>query len=273
MTRIEVEPGVELYVQDVGDGPPVVLIAGFGMSHPVWDAEVCALAEAGRRAVCVDLRGTGSSDKPLHGYRLERLTDDLQTALRRLGLSGATLVGWSFGGQIAFNLAARGGELVSRLVLVASGGARSGALKPGAPADGLLAALQAGERGNRLAARRQTVASGFADEPDPDTLRLLLDVQLRMPSWAALACYETYLMEERADRVADVAVPVLLLFGDRDPVTPRAGQAWLADNLPDARTVVLEGSGHYPMFEAGPAFRAALLRFLSEPSPGPDLGP
>lgn len=261
MPHVEVEPGVRLFAQDLGSGPPVVLIAGFGLSHPVWDAEARELTGAGHRVVCVDLRGTGSSDKPLHGYDLERLTDDVETTLRELDASKAAMVGWSFGGQVAFNLAARGGALVSKLVLVSSGGVRAGPTF-GAPAEKLLAALQAGERENRLAARRKTIASGFAGEPDADTLSFLIDVQLRMPSWAALACYETYLMTDRVKALPSVTIPVLQIVGDEDAATPRDGQEWLAAQLADSRIVTLDGCGHYPMFEARSAFRFALLEFL-----------
>jgi non-heme chloroperoxidase len=265
VATVEVEPGVRLFAQDLGSGSPVVLVAGFGLSHPVWDAEVRELTAAGHRVVCIDLRGTGSSDKPLHGYDMERLTDDVETVLRELGVSGATLVGWSFGGQISFNLAARGGDVVGKLVLLSSntvrGASRSDAFPFGAPVDKLLPALQSGEREDRLAARRKTIASGFAGEPDPDTLRFLIDVQLRMPSWAAVACYETYLTSELVDRLPQVRVPVLQIFGAEDVVTPREAQEWLADRLCDSRIVVLDGCGHYPMFEAGAALRAALLEF------------
>lgn len=259
MPHVEVEPGVRVFVQDVGAGPPVVLIAGFGLSHPVWDAEVRKLTAAGHRAVCVDLRGTGCSDKPLHGYGLDRLADDLEAVLRKLDVSAAALVGWSFGGQVAFELAAR--SVASKLVLVSSGGVRAGPTFD-APPDKLLRALKAGEREDRLAARRKTIASGFARQPDPEVLRFLIDVQLRMPSWAALACYETYLLSDREEAAGRVTIPVLQIFGAQDAVTPLDSQRWLAERLADSRLVALEDCGHYPMFEAGSAFRSALLDFV-----------
>ena len=261
MPHVEVEPDVRLFAQDLGAGPAVVLIAGFGLSHPVWDAEVRELTAAGHRAVCVDLRGTGASDKPLHGYELERLADDVEAALRELDVSSATLVGWSFGGQVAFELAARGGSPVEKLVLVSSGGVRAGPTF-GASPDKLLATLQAGERDHRLAARRKTITSGFAGDPDPEVLRFLIDVQLRMPSWAALACYETYLLSDREESLARITVPVLQIFGAEDAVTPLDSQQWLAERLIDSCLVPLKDCGHYPMFEAGSDFRAALLDFV-----------
>jgi non-heme chloroperoxidase len=266
VSRFEVEPGVSLYAQDLGSGPAVVLIAGFGLSHEVWDAEVRELTAAEHRAVCVDLRGTGESDKPLHGYELERLTADVEAVLAGLGVQGATVVGWSFGGQIAFNLAAVAAERVGRLVLLCSNGVRgpcrSASFPFGAQPDSLLHALQHGERQDRLTARRKTLASGFAGEGDPDALRFLLSVSLRMPSWAAIASYETYLTSELVAAMPQVGVPVLQILGTADPTLPAGAAEWVRERLADARVIELDGCGHYPMFEAGPEFRSALLEFV-----------
>ena len=86
MMRVEVERGVELHVQDLGAGRPVVLIAGFGLDHEVWDAQVRLLTGAGLRTICIDQRGHGSSDKPLGGYEVERLAEDAAAVLDTLDL-------------------------------------------------------------------------------------------------------------------------------------------------------------------------------------------
>lgn len=266
MALIEVERCVRIYAQDLGSGPPVVLIAGFGMSHPVWDAEVRELVAAGHRVVCVDLRGTGGSDKPTHGYELDRLAQDVATAMVALEVHDASVLGWSFGGQVAFHLAATRPELVGRLVLLSSTAvraSRSDGFPFGAPPAKLLAALQKGERNGRIAARRTTISSGFARQPpDEDAVAFLMRVQLEMPSWAALACYETYLLSDLIGELPRVTQPVLQILGDSDPVTPLAAAEWLRDRLPDSRIAVLAGCGHYPMLEAGRELRAALLPFV-----------
>jgi non-heme chloroperoxidase len=270
MPLIEVQPGVSVYAQDVSpshpEGPPVVLIAGFGMSHPVWDGEARELLSAGHRVICLDLRGTGRSDKPAGGYDVARLTQDVATALETLSVTGATVVGWSFGGQIAFKLAAERPELVSRLVLLCSNGvraSRSEAFPFGGPPEKLMQALQGAERTDRLAARHKTIASGFAGEPDPHALDFLVSVQLQMPSWAAVACYESYLLTDLIELIPRVTIPVLQILGEQDSVTPPAGAQWLAERLADARIVALEGCGHYPMFEAAGELDRALLEFAS----------
>ncbi len=271
--RIEVAPGVELFVQDVGSGRPVVLIAGFGMSHEAWDAEVRLLAEAGHRVVCVDLRGTGLSDKPLDGYEVERLADDVEAVIERLDLRQATLVGWSFGGQVAFRLAASIPERLAQLVLVASNGVRASRSEEfpfGRPPDQLEEPLLAAERADRVAARRQTIASGFHREPDAHTLDWLVACSLRMPSWAAVASYRSMF---RSDLLADlprVELPALLIFGEEDPVHSGKAARWLSERLPGSRMVELRNCGHFPMFEAPQEFDAALLEFIAEVPDAPD---
>ena len=253
MALFVVEPGVSVYAQDVGSGPPVVLLAGFGLSHEVWDGEVRELADAGHRVVCIDLRGTGRSDKPVGDYSVARLAADVEAVLDALDLREVTLVGWSFGGQIALALAAASPERVARLVLVCSNGVRASRGKDypfGPPADALLAALVQGEREDRIAARHKTIASGFHLEPDPRLLELLVRVQLRMPSWAAAACYESYLTTDLRAVLPSVTVPVVQILGAEDVVTPLAGARWLGEHLADWRLIVLERCGHYPMFEA-----------------------
>jgi len=265
-SHIEVEPGMGLYVQDIGSGRPVVLLAGFGLSHPVWDRQVRVLTDAGHRAICIDLRGTGRSDKPATGYEVERLAADVEAVLATLDLRDVTLVGWSFGAQVAFRLVARSAARVRDLVLLTSNGvraSRSEAFPFGAPGDKLEAQLVAGERADRLAARRATLTLGFAVPPPPDVLDFLLRVQLQMPSWAAVASYHAYLQTDLVDDLPAVTVPVLQIMGARDPVMPLDGAAWLQERLADARLVVLDDCGHYPMFEAPDALDEALLSFVA----------
>lgn len=264
--RVEVEPGVELHVQDLGSGRPVVLLAGFGLDHAVWDTEVRLLSER-HRVVCIDQRGHGLSDKPLHGYEIERLAADVLTVLEHLDLRDVTLAGWSFGGQVAFALAAAAPERLAQLVLIGSNGvraSRSEAFPFGAPAEAMEPALVEAETTARIAARRQTILSGFYGEPDPDDLAWLMSRSLQMPSWAAVACFHTMLNADLVDEIPNVTLPVLQLIGDKDPVHSAKGARWLNGQLADAFLVELPDCGHYPMIESPAAFDEALLLFVTQ---------
>ena len=266
MTYVEVEPGVRVFVQDLGEGEAVVLVPGFGMTHEAWDRQVRVLADAGFRVICVDQRGHGRSDKPLGGYGVDRLARDLVAVLDDRGVESCSLVGWSFGGQVGFRVAVTEPSRVVRLALVGSNAVRASRSPDfpfGADPGRTVAAMVDLETSDRLAARRTTIRSGFAGDPDPALLDWMTAQSLAMPSWAAVACYHSML---ESDQVADVRramMPVLQIIGEEDPVHSAKGARWLNERLSDARLVAIPSCGHYPMFEAPAAFDEALLEFLS----------
>lgn len=265
MVHVEVDHDVRLYVQDVGSGGPVVLVAGFGLDHQVWDRQVRVLTER-HRVICVDQRGHGLSDKPLGGYEVKRLATDLRGALDRLGVRNCALVGWSFGGQVAFKVAADDPSLVDRLVLVSSNAvraSRSPEFPFGDEPEKMAHDLIGAEMTDRLRARRRTIASGFVNPPGEDTLRWLLDRSLQMPSWAAAACYRSMFYTDLIADLPAVGMPVLQIIGAADPVHSAKGARWLNERLADAHLIEIGGCGHYPMLEAPDEFDAALVGFLN----------
>jgi len=258
--------GVRIHVQDLGDGPAVALVSGFGLDHELWDRQVRLLTDRGFRVLCVDQRGHGFSDTPLHGYDIDRLAADLVAALDRLEIGTATVVGHSFGGQVAFRAAATAPELVTGLVLVGSNGvraSRSESFPFGEPPGPLLQSLLADEHANRVGARYRTIESAFAHEPDPRTVDWLVRCSLRMPSWAAVACYRSLLTTDLLSDIERVVQPVLQIVGATDPVHSAKGARWLRRHLRAATLVEIPDCGHYPMLEAPDAFESALLKFIT----------
>ncbi len=266
MAVVEVEAGISIHAQDLGVGRPVLLIAGFGLNSEAWQGQVASLTAAGHRVVAVDVRGTGQSSKPLDGYDMDRLVADLAAVISHLDLRDLTLVGWSFGAQISLALSAAVAERVTSMVWVGSNAVRASRTEEfpfGPEPDALEARLVHLERTKRIETRRRTIASAFHTEPDPDVLGWLLRMQLQMPSWAAVACYRTYLRTDQVAALPAVTVPVLQIMGTHDPVSPIAGTPWVQERLKDGRVVELD-CGHYPMLELPAEFDAALLTFLAE---------
>lgn len=263
--EIAVDGRVSLHVQDLGEGPAVVFLAGFGLDHRVWDAQVRLLSPS-HRVVCVDQRGHGRSDAPLDGYDVSRLADDLLEVLDQLEINRCSLVGWSFGGQVAFQAASRKPEVVERVVLIGSNGvraSRSPTFPFGRPPEVMLPSLVAAEERDRLAARRSTIESGFATPPAPALLDFLVRCSLAMPSWAAVACYGSMLGTDLTDVLPSFRMPVHQIIGAADPVHSAKGARWLRERLPSGRLVELDGVGHYPMFENPAAFDSALSMLLT----------
>lgn len=94
--------GVRLHLAEAGRGPLVVLLHGFPQMWWAWRHQLTALAQAGFRAVAVDLRGFGASDKPPLGYDSFTMTADVAALIRTLGAPRAHVVGQGLGGALAW---------------------------------------------------------------------------------------------------------------------------------------------------------------------------
>lgn len=266
MSRVGVAPGVSLDVVDLGAGPAVVLIGGFSLGTALWGRTASVLCEVGYRVVAVELRGHGQSDKPASGYDLATLAADVMTVIEGLDLKRVTIVGHSFGGQVAMRAALDRPDLVHALVLVGSNGVRaSRALEypfGGAPELMLNAAVQ-GELENRPGARRDVVAGAFAKYPDQPTLDWLVTTSLSLPTWAALAIYDTMFNSDMTAEMAGLGMPVLQVMGTFDPVHSIRASRWVASQLPNSSLVEIHACGHYPMLEKPVPFEFELLQFLA----------
>jgi pimeloyl-ACP methyl ester carboxylesterase len=84
---------IEIYYDDYGAGPPVLLIHGYPLSGRAWDKQVPALLEAGHRVITYDRHGFGQSSQPAARYDYDTFAADLNTLLEHLHLRDAVLAG------------------------------------------------------------------------------------------------------------------------------------------------------------------------------------
>ena len=112
--------GSRFHVAEVGTGPLVLFLHGFPEYWWGWHHQLTALADAGHRAVAVDLRGYGASDKPPRGYDAPNLAADMAQLVTALGESDAMVVGTDFGGLLAWTTAAFHHRSVRRLVVLSA---------------------------------------------------------------------------------------------------------------------------------------------------------
>ncbi len=114
--------GYTLHYVEAGAGEPILLIPGAFTTYRAWNRVLAGLAPHAR-VLAVDYIGVGDSDKPEagFGYSVEEQADVLAEMLERLGLSNVNVVGASYGGAVALNLAARYPALVGRVVCVEGG--------------------------------------------------------------------------------------------------------------------------------------------------------
>lgn len=241
-----------------GQGPAVVLIHGMGSSHRQWGLTVPALI-ARHRVVSIDLPGFGGSPMPAV-QSFGGFADAVAALIRELALGSAALVGHSFGGMVAVDLADRYPELVRQAVLVASAGMHSGAhritwvwklFRLIGPVLGPIFA-------NRLTARLflRVMAARTTPKMIADTV---WSARRARAMWRPVR--SDYDFRGALARVSG-RVPLSLIWGDRDRIVPLAdGQAM--QRATGAELAVIEGVGHLPMYEDSAAFNRILSGMLA----------
>jgi pimeloyl-ACP methyl ester carboxylesterase len=265
------------YVQ-AGSGPVLLLIHGMAGNAENWRAVVDPLARA-HTVIAPDLPGHGSSEPGGGDYSLGGLAAGLRDLLLALGHERATLVGHSLGGGIAMQFAYQFPEMVERLVLVSSGGLgpevslllRAAAL-PGA--DYFIAAT-AGP-GSKVGSVLSRGLGAIGLQPSADVAEVargyggLAEPHRRAAFLATLRS----VVGTRGQRVAAgdrlylaEALPVLIVWGSRDPIIPASHGEAAHESLPGSRLEVFEGVGHLPQLEEPGRFVAVLDRFLAETEP------
>jgi pimeloyl-ACP methyl ester carboxylesterase len=265
------------YLQ-AGSGPVLLLVHGIAGNCENWRAVIEPLARA-HTVIAPDLPGHGESEPGGGDYSLGSLASGLRDLLLALGHDRATLVGHSLGGGIAMQFTYQFPEMVERLVLVSSGGLgpdvsailRAAAL-PGADIFISATARVGAQVGSALG--RGLGAVGL--RPSPDVAEIargyasLSEPERRSAFLATLRSVVGISGQRIAagDRLylAD-ALPILILWGSRDPIIPVSHAEDAHEALPGSRLEIFEGVGHLPQLEAPGRFIAVLERFLAETEP------
>ena len=121
MPNVSIETGVDLYYEEKGNGPAVVLVQGTGFALDVWSEHPVEELSADFRVITLDPRGVGRSKAQDEFITVEQMASDVAALLRHLEVDRAHLVGHSIGGRIGLALGLTYPKLVSSLTLAATG--------------------------------------------------------------------------------------------------------------------------------------------------------
>jgi pimeloyl-ACP methyl ester carboxylesterase len=266
-----VQDGRRISYRHAGDerAPTVLLVHGLVSDATTWDRAMLELADRGFRVIAPDLLGHGQSDKPADGYSLAAFAASMSGLLETLDVSGATVVGHSYGGAVAMQIAHTHPDRVQRLVLVAAGGL-------GRQVHPILraASLPGARRVLGLVVNRQT-AVVYRHPRVQRSLNLSPDVVANLsragrglvtPSGrsAFFATLRTAInplgqvgsMLE-LDYV-DLDLPTLIVWSEHDPVLPVAHAHATHLHLPNSRLEIFPGTTHQPHHHSAARFADAV---------------
>ncbi len=242
--------GIEIYYETTGSGKPLVLISGLGYPLWQWHKMVPYLAED-YQVIAFDNRGVGQTDKPAGPYTAPMLAADTAGLMDALKLDKAIVAGHSMGGFIAQAMALDFPERVGKLVLCSTnfGGPHHVPITTEAMA--VLADVTSDPITRFKNGLVVSTAPGFA-EAQPDTIQKWLDWRMANPLdlagyQAQMAIGLSLLPEEAAfeNKLSQISVPTLILFGAHDKVVPPANANLLAAQIPNSQIVILPDAGHF----------------------------
>ena len=264
MPKLTVD-GVAIHYETHGSGFPLILAWGVGGSTFLWRPQIAAFSEK-YRLILWDPRGHGQSDSPPEPekYSIPISAGDLLALMDHLGIEKAHIGGHSLGAGVSTVFALAHPERLESLLLINS------ATCSGLPVTPALRTTW--ERHIELALTRgmQPIVDEFADHPDVWVTVRLDPVEVRGVRADYLALdpvgyansVRTILDNpHRAEDLARIRVPTLLLTGEHDPALPLMREA--AEKIPEAEFTVIEGTGHLSNLDDPDAFNARLLAFLA----------
>ncbi len=250
----------------IGQGPLLVFLHGIGGNKSHWDLQLPAFAPY-FTAAAWDARGYGQSDDDQGELAFGDFSADLLRVLDRFDASQAHLCGLSMGGRIAQDFYARYPQRVASMVLCDTFAGDD-------PSD---------QRSQRTQTAEEFVQSRirpYLEGADPMVRAHQVADRLMGPNRSedafqravrahAQLHVESYIKTVRAsatfnlsDKLQNIDVPVLLVFGEFDPLTPPHVGAYMQERIARSRLVIIEDAGHLANLEQPDRFNAAVLEFL-----------
>jgi pimeloyl-ACP methyl ester carboxylesterase len=252
--------GHRIAYEQQGEGPPIVFVHGYVGDRRTWRPQIDDLSDE-FTAVAWDAPGFGGSSDPPDAFHLGNFADCLAAFIDGLGLGRPHVVGLSFGGGLALELYRRHPTVPMTLVLVSAYAGWAGSL----PAE--------------VVEQRLQQALRLADLPSEQLVHELLPTMLAESAPAELmdvfaasmsgthpaglrASARAFAEADVRDVLPTIAVPTLLLYGDKDVRAPLNVAQDLNAKIRSSKLVVLEGAGHICNLDAAGRFNTEVRRFL-----------
>jgi pimeloyl-ACP methyl ester carboxylesterase len=242
---------INMEVDQVGTGKPIVLLHGVGLDHTIW-LKMAQLYQDQARFILLDLRGQGQTETGNADQTLEQMAEDVWGVLDQLGLEQVLLGGHSLGGYVALAFAEKYPERLAGLAMIASNAGSDTDEKKAqryADADAIL------KQGS------QVLASSLSPKLSADLeIQKLTRQMIAATDPQGLANTQIAIAKrpERLNVLANLTCPILVGAGKDDQINPPAAAQAMAKANSGTHLVFIPGAGHMPMLEA-PRTLGALL--------------
>ena len=265
MPYLDVEDDRRIYYEHHrGSGRPLVLVHAWGMSGRMWDHVVAELTGDGREVVVIDCRGCARSDKDFQDLSIAAQGEDLAKLTDELGLDRPVLNGWSAGGAIVTEGAAKLGDRLGGLVLTVGASPRWAAAddfpegNPIENAEATLGGLKTARADTAWAVSDAICHAEISEITRHWMYEMFMETSPRADETLSDLAYNVDLR----GTLPEIKAPALVFGGRHDVFVPYAIAERAVELLPDAKLVTCEGSGHAPPLEEPELYLGELRSFL-----------
>jgi len=254
---------LNMYYEIIGQGEPLVMIRGVGSNVDHWYEQIPVLSKKYQLLV-FDNRGIARSSDPGGSFSNRDMAADTVALMEAVGIKKAHLLGYSMGGMIAQEIALAYPEKVNGLILVATDCGISLRIKAKPEFSRLFSEMI---RLGTNEAKKAAAGCLFAKqtfETRPDIIERYAEVSMRFPAsqkilgrqWAAITQHDA------CDRLPNISAPTLAITGSEDELIPPENTTVMAERIPVAQMIFIDGGGHLFLIEQPEAFNEAVIGFL-----------
>ncbi|MEA2055252.1 MAG: alpha/beta hydrolase [Candidatus Thermoplasmatota archaeon] len=267
---------VKIHFNTVGNGKPLLFIAGLGVDNRTWMFQIPTLQKY-FTVIVFDNRGIGKSASSVSPYTIKLMADDVAQLLKHLGINAAHMVGSSMGGMVSQEFAINYPGMVDKLVLCSTSAKPRDTVKD-ALSEGFKDILDKNiEDILQLKHRRPLIEKVFnylvqqlySDKFIRENKKLIESTVQEFTS--DISYLETFIKQTRAIRLHDtvdklhlIRAETLVITGTNDKLIPVEASELLVEKIPKAKLVKVEGASHGFHLEQAEFFNKVLLDFLLE---------
>lgn len=259
--RRQLTPDFAIYYDDAGSGEPLVLLHAFPLSRAMWQRQREALQNE-FRVITPDLRGFGGTGAFGQTPSLEQMADDVAQFLDTFGLKQVVLGGLSMGGYVALAFARKYPDRLRGLIL-ADTRAEADSDEGKANRDKM---IEFARTHTSAEVFEQLLPKSLTEKTRRENAELVAEVRRIAGSQSISAVFAALqAMRDRPDSsdvLPSIRVPVLVIVGSEDGITPPAVAQAMVGRLPKAELATVTGAGHLSNLEQPEAFNTAVRGYL-----------
>ena len=254
---------IRVSVRGEGEGPPLLLIMGLGGNIEMWDPLETTLNSEGVQTISYDSSGTGDSPPRLLPMRMPGLARQATRILDALGHPEADVLGVSFGGAVAQQLALSNPHRVRRLILVSTMCGLGGV--PGNPLALSILATPLRYYSPRFMRLVAPTLYGPSARSDEELLRRQSNARRARPPhvWSYVQQISAVAGWTSLPWLHRIVAPTLVMAGSDDSIVPPVNARMLAKRIPGSTLEITQGAGHLVLLEHPDSAARTIAKFVS----------